>query len=139
MVKNLRLLREEKGISQQKLADMLNISQQAIFKYEKTANEPDISTLIKLSEIFDVSVDYLIGNTEIRKQTDKADSVLLTEQEYTHIKEWRLLPQNIKNSIDTLISSIHNPDKFILGATFSGSPTLAIIYRPDVTSALSKL
>jgi len=113
MVKNLRLLREEKGISQQKLADMLNISQQAIFKYEKTANEPDISTLIKLSEIFDVSVDYLIGNTEIRKQTDKADSVLLTEQEYMHIKEWRLLPQNIKNSIDTLISSIQNPDKFI--------------------------
>ena len=113
MVKNLRLLREEKGISQQKLADMLNISQQAIFKYEKTANEPDISTLIKLSEIFDVSVDYLIGNTEIRKQTDKADSVPLTEQEYTHIKEWRLLPQNIKNSIDTLISNIHNPDKFI--------------------------
>ena len=103
MVKNLRLLREEKGISQQKLADMLNISQQAIFKYEKTANEPDISTLIKLSEIFDVSVDYLIGNTEIRKQTDKADSVLLTEQEYTHIKEWRLLPQNIKNSIDLRI------------------------------------
>ena len=113
MVKNLRLLREEKGISQQKLADMLNISQQAIFKYEKTANEPDISTLIKLAEIFDVSVDYLIGNTETRKQTGKIDSVLLTEQEYAHLKEWRLLPQNIKNSIDTLISSIHNPDKFI--------------------------
>ena len=51
MVKNLRLLREEKGYSQQKLAEMINVSQQAIFKYEKTDNEPDISTLICLAKI----------------------------------------------------------------------------------------
>lgn len=113
MVKNLRLLREEKGLSQQRLADMLNISQQAIFKYEKTANEPDISTLIRLSQIFDVSVDYLIGNSEIRRHTEKTDSIPLTEHEYAHIQKWRGLPQNIKNSIDSLISSIHTPDKFI--------------------------
>ena len=66
MVKNLRLLREEKGYSQQKLAEMINVSQQAIFKYEKTDNEPDISTLICLAKIFGVSVDYLIGNTASR-------------------------------------------------------------------------
>lgn len=54
MVKNLRLLREEKGYSQQKLAEMINVSQQAIFKYEKTDNEPDISTLICLAKIFGV-------------------------------------------------------------------------------------
>ena len=53
--KNLRLLRDEKGLSQQKLAEMLNITQQTIFKYEKILVEPDIETLIRLSDIFDVT------------------------------------------------------------------------------------
>lgn len=68
MVKNLRLLREERGFSQQRLAEMLDVSQQAVFKYEKTSNEPDISTLIKIADIFGVTVDYLIGNSEIKEK-----------------------------------------------------------------------
>ena len=106
MVKNLRLLREEAGLSQQKLADMLNISQQAIFKYEKTANEPDIATLIRLAGIFDVTVDYLIGNTEIRARNAKCSAVMLTESEAEHIRKWRSLPAPIKDNIDELISNI---------------------------------
>lgn len=50
-------------MSQQGLADLLGTTQQAIYKYEKTAVEPDISTLIKLSDIFGVTVDFLIGNS----------------------------------------------------------------------------
>ncbi len=110
MVKNLRTLREEKGISQQKLADMLSISQQAVFKYEKTGNEPDISTLIKLAEIFDVSVDYLIGNTDIRTKTRQMNAVMLTEAELSHIKNWRRISSGVQQKIDELISEI-SPDK----------------------------
>lgn len=106
MVKNLRLLREEAGLSQQKLADMLNISQQAIFKYEKTANEPDIATLIRLAGIFDVTVDYLIGNTEIRARNAKCSAVMLTESEAEHIHKWRSLPAPIQDNIDELITNI---------------------------------
>lgn len=73
MVKNLKLLREEKGISQQKLADMLEITQQAVYKYEKTSVEPDIHTLIKIAEIFGVTVDYLIGRTEEREYSIPED------------------------------------------------------------------
>lgn len=108
MVKNLRLLREEKGLSQQKLADMLNISQQAIFKYEKTANEPDISTLIKLAEIFDVTVDFLIGNSDSRERDVIKDAVMLTKQESEHIKLWRALPDSVKASLNTLIFDINS-------------------------------
>lgn len=106
MVKNLRLLREEFGLSQQKLADMLNISQQAIFKYEKTSNEPDITTLIKLSEIFNVSVDYLIGNSDIREKNPKCNSVMLTTSETEHIQLWRKLPVPTQNILNELISNI---------------------------------
>lgn len=106
MVENLRLLREEQHLSQQKLAEMLNMSQQTVFKYEKTPNEPDISTLIKLADIFDVTVDYLIGNSEIKEKNVKLNAVMLTERETDHIRHWRELPEEIKNTIDALIESI---------------------------------
>ena len=105
MVKNLRLLREEKEISQQKLADMLNISQQAVFKYEKTASEPDISTLIKLADIFDVTVDFLIGNGEIMQKSGTLNAVMLTESETDHVKQWRTFSENTKEEIDKLLFS----------------------------------
>ncbi len=107
MVKNLRLLREESGLSQQRLAEMLSISQQAIFKYEKTSNEPDISTLIKLSEIFNVSVDFLIGNTDIREQNPRCNSVMLTNSEAKHIHMWRKLPLSTQNILDELILNMN--------------------------------
>ena len=94
------------GISQQKLADMLSVSQQAVFKYEKTGNEPDISTLIRLSEIFDVSVDYLIGNTDIRSRCKQLNATMLTEAELSHIKNWRRISSGIQQKIDDLIITI---------------------------------
>lgn len=107
MVKNLRLLREEFGLSQQRLADMLSISQQAIFKYEKTSNEPDIATLIKLSDIFNVSVDYLIGNTDIREQSPRCNSDMLTIPEAEHIHLWRKLPVSTQNILNELILNMN--------------------------------
>lgn len=106
MVKNLRLLREEKGFSQQKLADMLSTSQQTIFKYEKTDCEPDIATLIKLAAVFNVSVDFLIGNSEIRETNVKRGAVMLTDSEKKHIELWRSLPDDIKENAENLLKNI---------------------------------
>ena len=64
MVKNLKYLRNQKGISQQKLAIEIGISQQSINKYENHNIEPDINTLIALADYFETTVDYLIGRTE---------------------------------------------------------------------------
>lgn len=106
MVKNLRLLREERGLSQQKLAEMLNTTQQSIFKYERTKSEPDIATLIQIADIFGVSVDYLIGNTDVREKNMRQEAVLLSEQEVSHIRLWRTLPKFIQTDIEQLISTI---------------------------------
>lgn len=66
MLKNLKKLRQQKGISQQVLADFIMVSQQSVNKYENHNVEPDINTLIKIADYFDVSVDYLIGRTDIK-------------------------------------------------------------------------
>ena len=65
MVKNLKKLRLQAGISQQKLAEIIGTSQQSINKYENHNVEPDIDTLIDLANFFNTSVDFLIGNTDV--------------------------------------------------------------------------
>lgn len=60
--KRIRALRLEKGITQEKLATYLNLSYQAISKWENDETQPDISLLVPIANYFDVSVDYLLGN-----------------------------------------------------------------------------
>lgn len=62
----IKQLRQEKSLKQDDLAKTFGISQQTISSYEKGIREPDIATLKKLANFFDVSLDYLLGKTDIR-------------------------------------------------------------------------
>ncbi|WP_455798953.1 helix-turn-helix domain-containing protein [Clostridium butyricum] len=62
--KILNKLRKEQAITQDHLADLLNVSRTTIVRYEKGICEPDISTLVKIADIFNVSLDYLLGRTD---------------------------------------------------------------------------
>lgn len=55
----LKKLREEEGLKQKELAEILNVSQNAIYQWEHEKCEPDIATLIKIANYFDVSLDKL--------------------------------------------------------------------------------
>ncbi|MBQ7370195.1 MAG: helix-turn-helix transcriptional regulator [Clostridia bacterium] len=61
----LRELRHERNITQSELGKLVNTSKMAISHWEKGHSEPSISQLLSLSEYFEVSVDYLIGKTDI--------------------------------------------------------------------------
>lgn len=69
--KQIKKLRCQKGFTQQQLADYLHISPSAVGMWEKNRNEPDIETLKKLADFFDVTVDYLIGRETITPTQDK--------------------------------------------------------------------
>lgn len=60
-MKNLRQLREDKGLSQLQLALKLGLNQNTISRYENCQREADYQTLIAFADFFDVSIDYLIG------------------------------------------------------------------------------
>lgn len=62
----LRELREEYEMTQEQLGKLLNVTKQAIYTYEKGESEPTLSALIKLADIFNVSLDYLLGRTKER-------------------------------------------------------------------------
>lgn len=62
--RNLKLLRQEKGLTQTELAHALMLTRSRINGYENAINEPDFSILIQLADYFGVSIDFLIGRTE---------------------------------------------------------------------------
>ena len=62
---NIATLRKEFGFTQEELAEKCDVSRQAVTKWESGASEPTIEKLLRLSEIFGVSVDELINGTEV--------------------------------------------------------------------------
>jgi len=60
----IRYLREKHNLKQINLANALQVSPQAVSKWEKGANLPDIPVLLKIAKLFDVSTDYLLGTTD---------------------------------------------------------------------------
>lgn len=60
----LRELRKARGISQLKLAMDLNTNQNTISRYETGEREPGIAELVALADYFDVSIDYLLEQTD---------------------------------------------------------------------------
>lgn len=61
----LKELREKKGFTQKQLAEALYLSKTTISQYENGTHTPSIETFIKLADIFDVSIDYLLGRTAV--------------------------------------------------------------------------
>lgn len=65
--KNIRSIREDNDVTQQQMAELLNISQNTYSQYETGKIEWTASSLIKIADYFDVSVDYLLDRTKKKK------------------------------------------------------------------------
>ena len=74
---NLTKLRKESGMSQEQLAEELNVTRQAISKWESGTSMPDIDTVIALSEIFNVTTDYLLKGTKDKSKSAVSDEAKL--------------------------------------------------------------
>ncbi len=57
----LKDLRVNANFTQRQIAEMLGMKQQSYMRYENNTGEPNLDTVVKLCEIFDVSSDYLLG------------------------------------------------------------------------------
>ena len=59
--KNIKELRIERGLTQAQLADQIGVTQGAVYFWEKGVNEPTAGYLIKMAELFGISVDELLS------------------------------------------------------------------------------
>lgn len=64
----LKRIRKEKKLNQQKVAIDLNISREALSHYENGKREPSLNMLLKMSEYYNVSINYLITGEEFIKK-----------------------------------------------------------------------
>jgi len=71
----LKKLRKEKNILQKDLASALKLSVSTIGMYEQGRRDPDTETLSSIAEYFDVSIDYLLGNTNVRNSYKEKPSI----------------------------------------------------------------
>ena len=77
--KTLAKLRKERKLTQQELADLLNVTRQTISKWETNTTAPDIDTLKRISQVLNVPVDVLLGNSQLTI-TDKTSKHKLTKK-----------------------------------------------------------
>lgn len=72
----LSKFRKEKNLTQEEISEKVNVSPQAVSKWENDLSIPDIETILKLSEILDVSLDLLLG-----KETNSEKAQILPKED----------------------------------------------------------
>ena len=90
--KRLRELRKERGLSQVDLGAELGYGYTAISAYETGRNEPSFADLIHIGEMLDVSADYILGISDVRKPyavLDKSELIRLHNRAAELAKECR--------------------------------------------------
>lgn len=97
----LALLRERKGITQEKLSEILNVSRQSVSRWETDISFPETDKLIKLSKLFECSTDFLL-NEEIQENEENSIDV----------------------SIDNCYRFIRECGYFFLATSFNNQPKL---------------
>ena len=105
---NLKLLRKMHGISQQRLADAIHVSQPSINKYENHNVEPDLEILARMADYFNTSVDYIIGHTDVQRRIEHMEEYHLNQREAELITRFRSLNQEEQQCVDVVVQTLMN-------------------------------
>lgn len=78
-IKDLRI---QSDLTQQEVADKLNVTKQTVSQYERGLRRPDMESLEAISDVFNVSVDYILGKSDVTIQiVDEKDLEILRNQQ----------------------------------------------------------
>ena len=107
----IQSLRKSKGMSQEELADKVGVSRQSVSKWESEQAAPDLDKIVIMSDIFEVTTDYLLKGIEPVKtddhktMADVIDQRILTEKNGKRAKtalKWFLIGFGILLAIDII-------------------------------------
>lgn len=85
----LKELREKSGYNKKEVAEKLGMPYTTYNNYETDAREPGSDTLRKISQLYSVSIDYLLENEEIHTIAAHHDSLEWTDEELNEIEEFK--------------------------------------------------
>ncbi|MEE0913680.1 MAG: helix-turn-helix transcriptional regulator [Ruminococcus sp.] len=94
-------LRKQKGLSQEELANRLNVSRQTVSKWEVGDSTPDMEKLIAISDLFDVSLDKLVMGKE-----DEPQIPTTTKSELVTVLNEKVLTSNNKKKAKSVLKIV---------------------------------
>lgn len=105
--KRLKELRKKSGMTQQQLGNLINVTKVSICCYEKGTRTPSLETLIDLSNIFNVNIDYFLGNDNyVISESNEEYGMKVANEEIELI-------QNIRNNANLYERVLEDPKRFI--------------------------
>lgn len=120
-MERLKELRTARGLLQKDVAAVLGIDRTTYVKYEKGQSEPSFDILAKLADYFGVSVDYLLGKTDIKKAPHGSEALQqLLDESNAHMaivigkgKERRIIevPADAEEIIRSTLEAFKNKEK----------------------------
>lgn len=96
----LKNLRDENNFSQKDVANKLNISNATLSQYESGVRQPSYDILKKIADIYNVSIDYLLGRTDIKNFEENTIAAHMDDRTKTLSEEQR---KRLDDFIDFLI------------------------------------
>lgn len=119
----LKEIRKRFGLSQEQLAEIMNVSRQAITKWETDGGIPDVSNLQELSKVFGITVDYLLNNENqlpalsMTKELDKDKYNGKISSYSLVLKEYYPEPWEVYSLIrEKKMSKLESTFDFVIGA-----------------------
>lgn len=108
--KRIKNLREEGELSQLELAKLLNINNSTLSQYEAGNRIPSDDIKIKIAKYFNVSLDYLVGNSDIKNPYDNKEPINLDEVEVWFHKTdgYKDLPEEARKELSDYISYLRH-------------------------------
>lgn len=102
----IRELRKERGMTQKEVAERLGIGGSTMTMYETGRREPNMETLIKIADFFDVSTDYLLGKTKAKNEKEVISRALVDDPELYNF--WKKLSE--REDLQLLFKQTRNMD-----------------------------
>lgn len=104
---NLKKIRQQNNLTQKEVAEKINTNRVNYNRYELEKGEPDIKTLIKLADLYHVSIDELVG----REQTNVIDKGLLSQTELDIIETMKELTPNSLDKLEAYAAALYSTQK----------------------------
>ena len=107
----IKQLREENDWTQLEISQKMNCAMSSIAMYEKGDRKPSLEVLVKLSEIFNCSIDYILCKTDIRNPGEQIDNVLNEAMIGMSKKDYEKLTETQKKQIRDFAIFVKNQNE----------------------------
>ncbi len=122
----LKTLRSERGMTQEELADRMNVSRRTVSRWETGSNMPDLAILVEIADLYDVDLREIFnGERKTREMNDEMRETMLMASDYTNENKEKFLKRM--------------RIMFIIGTFFGGCYLATLFFGPENGGALYDL